>query len=202
VDIRFSGAITKQEFLDAARLASHPVHHRQSLTFDISSLFLFVATIFGVLGIWQLGSSRPVSLVLLFFAMVFAVLGLKARSIPSQAWEGNEEIKAVRQGRATDEALEISSPYSQSRQLWSAFAGYGIFEDVLILSTHSAVFIPFSKRLFSAADWDQFLQFLSVRLPRTHLLAAGAMPAFTLRNLLAGALLLLILIILVLRGGQ
>jgi len=203
MEIRFRGSLAKAEYLDAVRLASHPVQRRQSITFQLWVLFLSFATVFALLGAWQLANSQTVSAIFFVLALTFAVLGFKLRSVPSQTWESSEDIRAIQEGVATADALELTTSRSQARNLWSSFGGYGLYKDVLILGAQSGIFVPITKRMFTTDhDWAQFLQLVSDKLPQKFRMSASIAPRPTSRALLVLGVLLLTVMILIFRGGK
>jgi hypothetical protein len=203
MEIRFRGSLAKEDYLDAVRLASHPVQRRQSITFQLWVLFLSFATIFALLGVWQLANSQTISAIFFVLAMIFAVLGFKMRSAPPQTWESIKDIAAIQEGIATADALELSTSQSQARNLWSSFGGYGLYNDVLILGAQSGIFVTITRRMFTTQrDWAQFLELVSDKLPQEYRMSASISPRPTSRALLVLAVLLLTVIILIFRGGR
>ena len=203
MEIRFRGSLAKEDYLDAVRLASHPVQRKLTIVFQLWILFLSFATIFALLGVWQLANSQTISTIFFVLALIFAVLGFKMRSVPSQTWESNEDITTVQEGIATADALELATSRSQARNLWSSFGGYGLHKDVLILGAQSGIFVPISKRMFTTDhDWDRFLQLVSDKLPQSYRMSASIAPRPSSRALLVLTVLLLTVMILIIRGGK
>ena len=203
MEIRFRGSLAKEDYLDAVRLASHPVQRAQSMTFQLWILFLLLAAILTLLGVWQVANSLTVSAIFFVLALIFALLGVKMRSVPSQTWESDKDIETIQEGIATAESLELTTSRSQARNLWSSFGGYGLYKDVLILGAQSGIFVPISKRMFdSDHDWAQFLQLVGDKLPQKYRVSASVAPRPASRALLVLGVLLFTILILILRGGK
>ena len=203
MEVRFRGSLAKEDYLDAVRLASHPVQRRQSITFQLWVLFLSFAAIFALLGVWQIANSQTISAIFFVLAMIFAVLGFKMRSAPPQTWESIKDIAAIQEGIATADALELTTSRSQARNLWSSFGGYGLYNDVLILAAQSGIFVTITRRMFTTErDWARFLELVSDKLPQEYRMSASIAPRPTSRALLVLGVLLLTIIILIFRGGR
>jgi hypothetical protein len=172
MEIKLDGTLTKDEFLQAAKLGNHPVTKNLHFRIELWLLLLLAGLVIIGLGIGGMIVNLdyyPIELVSTIFGAVLVVIGVKIRNAVAQVWDKNETLRAHCEGLVTDDFIEMRTPTSESRLQWSELSGYGEFHEVIVLFRGTTLAIPFSKRFFQGeSEWLQFKTLVAGKLARTH----------------------------------
>ncbi len=171
MEIKLDGALTKEDFLRAMKLANHPILKKGQWV-EIWILLLAAGAIMigaGILGMAVMMEYFPAEIVLIAFGMIFVFIGLRLSRAAAEQWEKIEGLRAHREGVVTDDYIEMSMPTSQHHIQWKEFNGYGEYQEVVVLFQGTSLATPFSRRLFqSDSEWRQFKSLAAEKLPLSH----------------------------------
>ncbi len=182
MNLHFKGTITKQEYVDIITLISNPVKSapRGTIAQWIPSIILMIAG--AVVGIGTLAYGATIrNALIIAMAMVpivFAVLILssmrprKRISPTAQAevfWRNEANRKLVIEGTVTDEGILMKTSAGESLMRWEGFAGYGEYNDIVVLIQPTRTFLSIPKRFFEKPeDWATFRNAVGDKLNMTH----------------------------------
>lgn len=180
-EVRFAGKIDEDLFLRASRVSSG----RTVLK------FLFVAAVVSGLSLvspflsWFRGGDVAIHHFLVVFVCLYMVLfaaqGLKAAE--KLTFASNKMLQAGFSGRATEEGVEILSPYSNSRIPWDRFHKSLVQPRFVLLYHSSQSFNLLAREHFNAdADWETFAGWARSKVPAPT--PSKSAPTSTLMNLL------------------
>ena len=170
MELQFEGALTRDEFLSASKLGSRPLAKKRGvITFDLWPVLIAVGVVLAIAGIWQATQMQRTYIIWVVLGLILSILGMKLRTVPQKLWEQNETLRVQREGKITEDAVEIHTPLGQSRLLWTNFIGYGEYRDTVVLFQNTALGVPFPKRFFkSEAEWDSFRAMVTRKLQVSH----------------------------------
>jgi len=172
MQVKLDGTLTKDEFLQAAKLGNHPISKNAHFNIELWILFLLAGLVIIGLAIGGMTVNMayyPIELVSAIFGAILVLLGLKIRNPWARVWDKNETLHAHCDGLVSDDSIEMRTPTSESRLQWSELSGYGEFHGVIVLFRGTTLAIPFSKRFFqSEEEWLQFKTLVAGKLALTH----------------------------------
>ena len=111
MEIRFGEAMTKEEFLQAAKLGSRPIRSKTSFTVDMWLLQVLAGSLMMFSGGWLAFFKFQFLGFILFVAGLFVlVFGIKLRKSLEEFWQKNEILNMRREGVINDDGIESSTP--------------------------------------------------------------------------------------------
>ena len=170
MEIRFGGAVTKDEYLQFVKLTSHKIRSHTSFTVDMWLLLVLTGSLLVLSGGWLAFFGSQIWGLYLFVAGLFVVIvGVRLRESTEKFWQENEIFRVRREGVITEDGIESSTPTGFSRLKWEDFSGFGEYMNVFVLYQGTALGTVYSQRFFqSEEDWQQFRTFAMQKLKRTH----------------------------------
>jgi hypothetical protein len=163
-EVRFAGTIDEALYLRASRASSG----RTVLK------YLVVAAVVGGLSLvspfltWLRGGDVAIHHFLVVFVCLYLalVVGVGLKSVEKMTFASNKMLQAGFSGRATEEGVEILSPYSNSRIPWDRFHK-SLVQPGFVLLYHSAQFFNvFGREHFSSEeDWETFTGWARSKIP-------------------------------------
>jgi hypothetical protein len=182
MNLRYSGKLTKEEYLTYVKLSNRPLLKKDSSHIDMWILFISIGSFLSLMGLVALfqGSSSnsgffPWYLPQLIIGIIIIGLGLKFRGALSKYWEENKESLSNVNGVISDENVEIYTPNGNLKVDWSELHGYGEHMKMIVLYKPPVFAIPFLERFFEKQeDWDTFKKFVVDNLALTHRINQGA----------------------------
>jgi hypothetical protein len=196
MDLRYSGELTKEEYLAQQKLNSRPISKNNGFQFDLWILFTVIGAFFILLCVFSIiqRSSFPWYLIELLVGLPLFSLGLQIRKIPSKFWDENKGSISRADGKISDENIEVYTPNGNLKLTWSELKGYGEYKGLIVLYKPPTFALPFSERFFEKQeDWILFKEFVGSNLLLTHRVAQIGIT--TPRNKLIYALLAVAILI-------
>ena len=181
MDLRYSGKLTKEEYLAYVKLSNRPVLKKDSSHIDMWVLFVYIGSFLSLIGLVALlqrissnSSSFPWYLSQLIIGIIIIGLGLKFRGALSKYWEENKESLSNVNGVISDDNVELYTPNGNLKVDWSELNGYGEHMKMIVLYKPPVFAIPFLERFFERReDWDTFKKFVINNLALTHCVNQG-----------------------------
>jgi hypothetical protein len=178
MEIRFEGALTKDEFLSISKLGQSYHGQSKNLTpVNMPVILMVVGTGLAAIGAWLWTVFKPqasvpglfTSLLLIILGILAIGFGVKLRGYWSQVWEQNEALRSHREGTITEQGLEVHTPFGQTKLEWKELSGYGEYDGILVLYQGTATGYPIPRRFFESEEgWQSALSVVAERLERTH----------------------------------
>lgn len=211
MNLRYSGKLTKEEYLAYVKLSNRPIRKQDSSHIDMGVLLISIGSflsLIGLIALWQAissnSSSFPWYLPQLIIGIILIGLGLKFRGALSKYWDENKESLSNVNGVISDENVEIQTPNGNLEVDWSELNGYGEHMEMIVLYKPPVFAIPFLARFFEKQeDWDTFKKFVVKNLVLTHRVNQGtSSKSKTVYILLSISMIIIFLYLYVkLRGG-
>jgi hypothetical protein len=181
MNLRYSGKLTKEEYLAYVKLSNRPILKKDSSHIDMWVLFVSVGSFLSLIGLVALlqgsstnSSSFPWHLPQLIIGIIMIGLGLKFRGALSKYWEENKESLSNVNGMISDDNVEIHTPNGKLQVDWSELDGYGEYMEMIVLYKPPVFAIPFLERFFEKQeDWHTFKKFVVDNLALTHRVNQG-----------------------------
>ncbi len=178
MNIRYSGKLTKNEYLANMKLSTRPILKKGGFHFDFWIVFTVIGAFFlliSVITVFQWSPSQSNSFSFPWYVLEFIVgvifvgLGIKLRGLPSKYWEENKET--LFDGKISDEDIEFYTPHGNLKVSWSEFSGYGEYQGLIVLYKNKAPLfvLPFTERFFEKQEeWLAFKKFVGHNLLVSH----------------------------------
>ena len=182
MNLKYSGKLTKEEYLAYLKLCNRPILKKNSSYLDVWILFFFAGVIISLTGLVTFylqrnssgSSSLPWVLTQFVIGIVLIALGLKFRGAISRFWEENKDVISIFNGMVSDDAVEMFTPNGSLKVNWSELTGYGEYKDLIVLFKPPVFAIPFLERFFeSQEDWLAFRKVVVSKLALTHQVDQG-----------------------------
>lgn len=176
MDIRYSGSLTKDDYLALLKLNSRPILKKGGFHFDFWVLFAVIGVILVLLSVASIfyrqpfgPDPQPWNLLELVLGTIMLVLGLKIRAVPSRFWEENKDSISMVDGRISDDGIEVHTANGDLTLKWPEISGYGDYGGLIVLYKLPAFALPFLERFFeNHEDWLAFRRLIGDSLPLTH----------------------------------
>ncbi len=176
MDLRFSGVLTKAEYLALVKLSNRRILKKGGVYFDFWMLLIGIGIFFLLLAAvtiqqWNLSraGSLPWSIVELVVGIVVISLGFKTRAFPSKFWDENKDSLSRVDGRISDEFIELFIPNGNLKVNWSELDGYGEYQGLIVLYKPPLTVLPCVERFFEKQeDWILFRHAVADKLPLSH----------------------------------
>jgi hypothetical protein len=201
MDLRYSGTLSKDEYLAQLKLNSRPVLAKGGFHFDFWALFGVIGVLLVLLA--ALGFSYAESFrsnlyiwnsLELIGGILMLVLAWKVRAVPAKFWEENKDSISSIAGRISEEAILVETANGNLRLEWSEITGYGEYGDLVVLYKLPTFALPFLARFFdSQQEWLTFRKMVGDRIQITHRVEQRHTPSR--RNKLFYALFLLSILV-------
>ncbi len=181
MNLRFSGKLTKEEYLAYIKLSNRPILKKDSSHIDMWVIFVSIGSFLSLVGLVVLlqgsssnSSSFPWYLPQLIIGIIMIGLGLKFRGALSKYWEENKESLSSVNGAISDDTVEIHTPNGTLKAGWSEFNGYGETKEMIVLYQPPVFAIPFLERFFDTQeDWLAFKEYVVNNISLTHRVDQG-----------------------------
>lgn len=181
MNLRYSGKLTKEEYLAYVKLCNRPIVKKNSSYIEMWVLWVSFGSFLLLVGLVALlqrstfnSSSFPWYIPQLIFGVISIGLGLKFRGALSKFWEENKESLSNFSGVISDENVEMFTPNGNLKVDWSELNGYGETMDMIVLLKPPVFAIPFVERFFeNQEDWLTFKKFVTNKLALTHRVNQG-----------------------------
>jgi len=172
MELTFSGAMTKEDYLSSLKLSIRPISKKGIDHWELWIVLFWFAGAIGLVGIYVLLVSFElfaVWVVLFALSAILGALGLKLRKAPDKYWEENKTLQAPYEGKITNAGIEVRNLHGQSNLQWSNFSGYGEYREVVVLFCGKTHFHPFPRSLFADDnDWEAFREVVGSKLTKSH----------------------------------
>lgn len=206
MEIRFEGALTKDEFLSISKLGQSYRGQSKNLTpVNMSVVLMVVGASLAAIGAWLWTvfkqqtsvSGLSISLLLIILGVLAIGFGVKLRGVWSKVWEQNEALRSHREGTITDQGLEVHTPFGQTKLQWQELSGYGEYDGILVLYQGTTTGYPIPRRFFESEDgWQSALSIVTERLEKTHQVQESSP---RIANILVWGLILATLVLILIR---
>ena len=211
MDLRYSGTLSKDEYLAQMKLNSRQVLTKAGFHFDFWAVFAVsgaLLLLLAAIGFSYAESFRSNLYIWNFLELIVGILMLsfawKIRAMPGKFWEENKDSISTVAGRISEEAILVETANGTLQLDWSEITGYGEYGDLVVLYKLPTFALPFLERFFeSQQDWLAFRKMVGDRTQMTHRVEQRR--TSSPRNKLVYALLLISIIVMLIyyfaRGG-
>jgi len=195
MNISFDGSVTKEEFKSAATLLNSPLSKKTGMNINSWIILTIIGAVLFFFGVRTMFVEQNIGIggISAVLGTVIFSYGLKVRTAIDKLWDNYHKNNPKLEGISTDEYLEVRNSQGKAQILWTAFNGYGEYNNVILLIQGNTGHF-FSKELFqNEEDWNEFRKFISSRFTITHKIEKNLLSLRTI--LLAGWIIVSILIV-------
>lgn len=208
MNLRYSGKLTKEEYLAYVKLSNRPILKSGS-HIDMWVIFVYIGSFLSVISLVALfqkstsiSSSFPWYLPQLIVGIIIIGLGFKFRGTLSKYWEENKDLLSIFNGVILDDNVEIYTPNGNLKIDWSELTGYGEYMGLIVLYKTPMFAIPFLERFFEKQeDWYTFKEFVVCNLALSHRVNQGTQSRNIIAYILFFISIIIMLLYIYLKGG-
>lgn len=174
MEIKFSGAQSKEEYYEQLRILSKPEGKQNSL--EGWKLFLEVGPLLMIIGILKLVISHENWVIFLIPGIIMVYLGYKTKQAILKIWKNTEGLREQKSGMISDNKITFETKNSTVDFTWNEFKSYGDSKNQIVLFYDRSIFYNFPKSFFqSEAEWKQFRSLVTKKLKQSHSLGRSIM---------------------------
>lgn len=171
MEIKYSGAVSKEDFLEQMSIIGKPIGKKMKM---VSWKFLFIlGSLFAFYGILRLVISHSDWEMYIIIGSVFLFLGYRIKKAFLDFWKNNEVLMEPRSGVISEEKIIIINKNSTTSFLLDELKSYGDSENQILLFVGDNTCINFPKHFFhDEVEWGKFKNFVAKKLKHSHSIKA------------------------------